>query len=398
MGMDLPHVSGKAAVLIGIVMLVLLGAAFLLAWGPALPQDRRCKRRCRHSNRGKTRGRCRHSQGLQTRRGAPAPRGCPAQPGDRDLRPHQRLPQAPGPGHRYRGPRRGGAGHRRNRSPRAGRAARARPGPPLEQSKVAAIRAEQEYSLNQSTLTRYEAALRDHAVADQDVEERRTQQSVGASALKEAQANAIAADAAVKRLAELQGFEKVVAPFSGVLTTRGYDAGALITASDTSGKELFRLEQTDVLRASASVPQSYATDVKIGQAAELLVGNYPDRPFAGTVARTSGAINSATRMMTIEVDTPNHDALLLPGMYGQLRSTSTATIRQSGCRRAALVFGSDGMRVAVIEGGRAHYRSVTLGKDFGTEVEVVAGISAADQLVNNPGELKEGAEVVIRTH
>jgi RND family efflux transporter MFP subunit len=267
----------------------------------------------------------------------------------------------------------------------------------LQQATVASVRAEQEYALNQSTLTRYEEALKNKAVSEQDVEERRTQQSVGQSALMEAKANVVALDAAVKRLVELQGFQKVAAPFSGVLTFRGYDTGALISPGDSTGKELFRLEQSDVLRASANVPQSFATDVKIGQVAEILVRNYPEREFPGTIARSAGSVDPATRTMRVEVDVANKDAVLLPGMYGQIRFHIHRDRPALTLPTSALVFGAEGVRIVVIENGHAKYRTVTLGRDLGVEVEVVAGLAAADAVINNPGPLVDGAAVVVKT-
>jgi RND family efflux transporter MFP subunit len=266
----------------------------------------------------------------------------------------------------------------------------------LEQAQAAAVRAGREYALNQSTLTRYEDAFHGRAVAAQDLDEKRTQLSVGESAVKAADANITAAKAAVDRLAELQSFEKIVAPFSGVLTARNYDAGALITETDSAGKELFRIEQAEVLRVGVNVPQTLATEVRVGQAAELLVRNYPGRSFAGTVARWSGAIDAATRTARVEVDVPNKDGQLVPGMYGQVRfhlerERPTLTLPAS-----ALVFDAAGMRIAVVEGDHAKFRTVTLGRDFGQEVEVLAGLEAGEKVINNPGALEDGAAVTIR--
>ena len=267
----------------------------------------------------------------------------------------------------------------------------------LEQARVAAIRAEQQYLLTESTLKRYESASLSNAIAQQDLDEKRSQQSVASSSLKEAQANLLVARASVKRLSEMQEFERVTAPFGGVITSRPYDAGALISPTDTgAGKELFRIEQVDVLRVNANVPQGYATDIRTGQTADLLVRNYPGRAFSGVVARSSGAIDPNTRTLLVEVDIPNPDGQLLPGMYGQLRFQCHRDQPPVIVPTSAFVFDAEGMRVAVLEGGRAKFRRVTLGRDFGAEAEVLTGLTGDDTVVNNPGALADGAEVTVK--
>jgi len=147
----------------------------------------------------------------------------------------------------------------------------------------------------------------------------------------------------VKRLTELQGFQRVVAPFDGVITARNYDAGALISATSAGmGRELFHIDQTDVLRAFVNVPQGYATEVKIGQEAALVVRNYPETPFKGTVARTAGAVDAATRTMRTEVDVPTPTDGSSPACTARCGSRSSATSRAWSCRPARWCSGRKG--------------------------------------------------------
>ena len=269
----------------------------------------------------------------------------------------------------------------------------------LVQTRAAAARLEQQYALDTSTLSRYEAAGSLNAVSQQDLDERRSQQSVGAAALAEAKANVVAAEATAQRLTDLQKFERIVAPFSGIITARGYDAGALISAADTAaGKELFRIEQVDVLRVQVNVPQSYATGVQVGQTAQLTVKNFPGKSFAGTVARSAGAIDPSTRTLRVEVDVPNKDGQLLPGMFGQVAFQGRRDQASVVVPSSSLVVDARGVRVAAVEGSHVRYHAVELGRDYGSETEVVNGLAADQQVVKNPGTLVDGTEVsIVRT-
>lgn len=393
---DLPRVSGAAAAGIGAMVLLLLGGLFLLGWGP-------------------------HAQGLEKAEAhakaatdaKPVVDVIAARPSKQDevlllpadVRPNQvtniyartsgylkPLPNGIDIGSRVEA----GQVIAEIAAPEVD-AELAQAAAALVQTKAATVVAEQQSAFNRTTLARYESALKNRAVADLDVEERRTQLGVSESMLEEARANVIASEAAVNRLRELQSFQTISAPFAGVLTARGYDAGALIKGDEVGERAMFRLEQTDVLRVSVSVPQSEVTNVRLGQEAELIVRNYPGRPFKGTVARTAAALNAGTRTMLVEVDVPNPENLLLPGMYGQVRFSIRREHQTLIVPTSAMVYGAEGVRLVVIEDGHARYRGVTLGRDFGVEAEVTTGISATDQIVNNPGDLKDGAAVTVRT-
>lgn len=257
--------------------------------------------------------------------------------------------------------------------------------------------AETAHDLAASTLKRYEDPSLSSAVSRQEIDTRRSQEQSTAAALAEARTSVGVAEAEVKRLEVLQGFKTVVAPFGGVITARNFDAGALISANDApNGKPLYVLEQTDVLRVHVNLPQAYVSEIEPGAKAALSVVNYPGRTFAGTVARTTGSIDPGTRTLRIEVDVPNASGELLPGMYGQVyfqvrRSKPSVRIPTS-----ALSLGAEGERVAIVEGSRVKLKQVSLGRDFGAEIEIVQGLSTADVIINNPGTLAEGTEVEVR--
>jgi RND family efflux transporter MFP subunit len=267
----------------------------------------------------------------------------------------------------------------------------------LEQSKANVVRAESDLELAQKNLDRFLEAKKNSpgSVTEQQLDQMQAAFDSSRSALVQAKASVASAEADVQRLTVLQNFERVTAPFAGIITSRNYDVGALLNPSDTAaGKQMFSIAQTDPLRVFVNVPQSDATQVKIGQPVFLKVRNYPDREFTGEVARTAGAIDPTTRTMMVELHFPNKDLALVPGMYGQVRlplheAAPTLTIPTS-----ALVFNADGLRVDVVRDGKIHVQTLQVGRDFGTEIEVASGLSEQDQVVTNPGEkLSEGAAV-----
>lgn len=194
-------------------------------------------------------------------------------------------------------------------------------------------------------------------------------------------------EANVKRLEDLQGYQKVTAPFAGVVTARNYDPGALIVADNAAARELFHLSQVETLRVIADVPQTFAPAIRPGKAAPVFRREAPQQDYAGTIARTTKSVSTQTRTLRVEVEVPNKDGALLPGMYLQVRFKLTSppgVVRVPG---AAVVTRSDGAKVAVIDSnGAVHYKQVTLGRDFGTVVEVVTGLSGGETLVVRPGD------------
>ena len=163
------------------------------------------------------------------------------------------------------------------------------------------------------------------------------------------------------------------------------------------GKELFTIDRTDKLRVFVNVPQAYATLVRVGQTADYLVRNYPGAAFPGTVTRTTGAVDPATRTLKVQVDVNNPKGLLFPGMYGQVKFGITQDKPPVTIPTSALVYNAEGMRIATVaENNKVHFKKVTVGRDFGTEAEVTEGLDGDERIVTNPGEkLAEGKEVKV---
>lgn len=219
------------------------------------------------------------------------------------------------------------------------------------------------------------------------------------SAYTQAQANLAAADANVRRLEQMESFKHIYAPFAGVITRRNVDIGALINAgSTTQTKELFDLAQVDPLRVFVSMPQSSAVSVRPGMAAYIELNEYPGQKFSGKVARTADAIDPATRTMLTEVDIPNHDGKLLPGAYAQVHFAVPIQSTRLTVPVNALLFRPEGPRVAVVGADqKIHLAAVMIGRDFGNRLEILNGLSAADQIVVNPADsLEDGEQVVVR--
>ncbi|WP_144161736.1 efflux RND transporter periplasmic adaptor subunit [Paraburkholderia sp. BCC1885] len=234
--------------------------------------------------------------------------------------------------------------------------------------------------------------LRSHdAVSQQELDEKQ-------STLAQSQADLAAANAEVGRLQELERFKSVVAPFSGVITRRNIDVGALVDAgSEGPGKELFMLARIDMLKTYVYVPESYSQRIHAGQQVKVTLAELPGQTFSGTVARTSDAIDTTTRSMQIEVDLPNPAGVLKPGAYADveldLPSSGAAVIPAN-----TLLFRAEGLRVAVVGAdGIVRLRAVTVGEDYGTTLQIVQGIAPNDRLVLNPPDsLEDGQHVAVR--
>jgi RND family efflux transporter MFP subunit len=217
-----------------------------------------------------------------------------------------------------------------------------------------------------------------------------------ASGYQQAQANLAAADANVRRLEQLESFKNVYAPFSGVLTRRNVDPGALINSgSGATGKELFDISRVDPLRVYVSVPQAYAPLMKAGAKAVVTLQEFPGQKFLGTIARTADAIDPATRTLNTEVDVPNNDGKLLPGSFGQVHFATGTSVPRITIPVNAMLFRAAGPQVAVVDkDGKVHLRTINIGRDFGATLEVLGGLDGTDQIVINPSDsLEEGQPV-----
>jgi membrane fusion protein, multidrug efflux system len=217
-----------------------------------------------------------------------------------------------------------------------------------------------------------------------------------ASGYQQAQANLAAADANVRRLEQLESFKNVYAPFSGVLTRRNVDPGALINSgAGAAGRELFDIARVDPIRVYVSVPQAYAPAMKVGVKAVVTLQEFPEQKFLGTIARTADAIDPATRTLNTEVDVPNKDSKLLPGSFGQVHFATGTSVPRMTIPVNAMLFRAQGAQVAVVgKDGKVHLRPITIGRDFGATLEVLGGVEGSDQIVINPSDsLEDGQEV-----
>jgi RND family efflux transporter MFP subunit len=213
-----------------------------------------------------------------------------------------------------------------------------------------------------------------------------------------ARANIQALAANVGRLERLQGFERVIAPFDGVVTERKVERGDLVTAGSGSDHNLFMVAQAKTLRIQVNVPQTYSVDLRPGQTAQVLIRERPGRTYVGAIARTANALDSTSRTLLTELQVDNSSGELLPGMYAQVKFSVPRSAPVTVIPAAALIADAAGTRVAVVDGeSRVHYRSVQVGRDLGTEVEVLSGLRGDEGVVSNPPDtLADGQQVAVQ--
>ncbi len=258
-------------------------------------------------------------------------------------------------------------------------------------SQAIAVREQTASSLGlaKSTRERWEALRKRDAVSQQELDEKR-------SGEVQAAANLAAADANVERLRQLEGFKRIVAPFAGVITRRNVDVGDLIDAGGGAGRVLFTLAQTDPLRVYIYVPQAYSQLVKPGQEVSITQAELRGQVFRGTVARTAGSIDAATRTMQVEIQLPNRDGLLLPGAYVQAALPLAASKALVIPANTLMIRGAGTLVAVVGADGRIKLKPIKVGRNYGQTVEVLDGVSATDQLVLNPSDsLGEGDTVTV---
>ncbi len=263
----------------------------------------------------------------------------------------------------------------------------------LRQARADLQAAQVNLDLAKTTATRWQLLLQADAVSKQE-----TDQAVSNFNAQKATVEAKAAN--VRRLEELQGFQKVYAPFAGVLTVRNTDIGALIDAGATApGKELFHLAATDKLRVYVAVPEVYARAAQLGATASLTLDTFPGQVFLGTLVHTANAIDPASRTLLVEVDIENPRGALLPGTYGFVHLKAPHEMRSVTVPANTLLFRSEGPRVSVVRNDRAELIPVTIGRDYGSTVEIVSGLAPDDAvIVNPPDSLLSGALVrVVRS-
>ena len=217
------------------------------------------------------------------------------------------------------------------------------------------------------------------------------------AAVAVASANVVAQDAQLRVLRQQKAYQTVTAPFDGVITQRNIDIGSLVQADATSGTFLFTLMHSDTIRIQLYVPQDEAFGLAPGVEAVVRVPEMPGRDFPGTVTRIADALQPGTRTLLTEIDVPNPDHALSPGTYCNVELKIPRKTPSLIVPSEAIIFNRDGLSVAVVEDGVAHIRAVTVVRDFGTTVEVSAGVKDGDQVILNPPvDLLDGRKVKVR--
>jgi RND family efflux transporter MFP subunit len=252
----------------------------------------------------------------------------------------------------------------------------------LRQARADLATAEANLKLADITMKRDEDLLKTRAIATQDRDNAVGADNADAAIVASKQADAM-------RLERLQSYEKVYAPFAGIVTARNTDTGALIDAGASgAARELFHLSAIDKVRIYTAVPEAYVRVVHTGAAAAVTLDEFPNTTFRGTVVRSTGTIDSVSRALTVEVDVDNEDGRLLPGAYA-LVHLSLAGNPQSASVTVpanAVIFRKDGLRVAVVRDGKATLVPIAIGRDYGTKVEIVSGLASSDEVILDPSD------------
>src|SRR2546421_5367478 len=261
----------------------------------------------------------------------------------------------------------------------------------LQQSLSNLNTAKANLALAQITRNRYQSLLQSNAVSQQDVDN-----AVGTYNANEAivQAN----QANVKQLQALQSFEKVYAPFDGIVTARNTDIGDLINSGSGGGTktDLFHIAQPGKLRVYVNVPQEYSQGIKGGMTADLSLAEFPDRKFQGKLVRTASAINVTTRPLLVEIEVDNFSGTLLTGSYAEVHLKIPTQASTLLLPVNALLFRTEGLRVGVVKHGKVVLTAVTPGRDFGNQIEVVSGLKPDDQvIINPPDSIVSGQQVQV---
>ena len=260
----------------------------------------------------------------------------------------------------------------------------------LRQSKSDLATAAANARIATSTDVRWKGLLVNKAVSPQDAETR-------AASAEAAQATAASAQANVGRLEELESFKRVVAPFDGVVTARNTDIGALINAGQTTGSQLFRVSDVTRLRVYVQVPEQYAPQTRPGVAAQLRFNEHPGVEYPAKVVRTSQALDPTLRTLQVELQVDNSKGELFPGAYAEVHFELPGNANTLRVPATALVFRAAGLQIAtVVQGNQVKLHSVSQGRDFGTAVELLSGVTANDVIiVNPPDSITDGAQVRI---
>lgn len=276
----------------------------------------------------------------------------------------------------------------------------------LAQARANQKQTETRRDLAKITVDRWKQLVTKGVVSKQDGDEKESAYEASAadyeaavSNVKAAESDILAQQANVSRMEQMREFERVVAPFDGVITARNVDAGALITAgSATDKREIYRIAKTDELRIFVNVPQSYSVAIHPGESAVIRVNEFQGRTFPGKIIRTSDALDPNSRTLLTEVHIPNHDHVLRPGMFCSIRFSLDRTTKAIIAPAGIMMFRSDGPHVALVQNGnRVHFAKVVPGRDYGATIELLSGVIAGDRAILNPSEeLVEGAKVEVK--
>ena len=259
----------------------------------------------------------------------------------------------------------------------------------VQQAQSDLLTAEANQNIAQITAERWKKLLAKNAVSHQEADQAFSDLSAKTSALGSAQAS-------LRRLQQLQGFEKVYAPFDGVITARNVDVGSLIQAGDSGSlkAELFHMAATDKLRLFVPVPEVYAGDVRNGDRVVVTSDANPNEKFHGTIVRNSDAIDISSRTLNVEVDVNNGDHKLRPGQYAFVHLPIPPSNASMTLPSNVLLFRSEGLQVGVVRGGHVQLVPVTVGHDYGAKVEITSGLTPQDQVILNPSDsLSQGQPV-----
>jgi RND family efflux transporter MFP subunit len=246
-------------------------------------------------------------------------------------------------------------------------------------------------ALSEITKNRYEGLLKTNAVSQQDVDNAVGSYNANKAIVEASQAN-------VKQLQALQSFENIYAPFDGVVTARNTDIGDLISSGSSGGvkTDLFHIAQPGTLRVYVNVPEEYSQGVKVGMTADLSLAEFAGRQFQGKLVRTAEAINVTTRTLLIEIDVDNPSGTLFTGSYAEVHLKVPTQASTYLLPVNTLLFRSEGLQVGIVKDGKVALSAVTPGHDFGSQIEIVAGLKASDQvIVNPPDSIISGQQVQI---
>ena len=263
----------------------------------------------------------------------------------------------------------------------------------LNQARAMLSQAETSLALAKTTAPRYQELIKTNSVSQQEVDQNNQN-------LASQTANVQAATAAVSRLEQMQGFEKIVAPFDGVITLRKTDFGDLVNAGNSGvGRELFRISQNNIVRVFVTVPEEFSKQVMSGTRASMDLTELPNRRFAASVTRTTDAIDANSRTLTVELDVPNPSGELLPGAYANVHFQLPLNVVPLVLPSSTILFQADGPQVAIVDRrNQVELRKVTLGHDFGDTIEIMTGVRSGDAVIANPPDsLTSGMRVAVQS-